>query len=161
MKNHKLKTVLVLLATFALGIIFGAMLNRAISQNRIKRYMALRTRDGLIFRLRRILGPHTVQAKEVRDIIAKYGKRLGEVNRDMREQYGVVIKDFFNDLSGVLTPEQMERVLKDLPLARRMRRGPRGPRDKQNPPGPKEQFRQKRTPVPKEQRGKDKKDKFI
>ena len=149
MKDHKMKTVLVLLATFSLGIVFGAMLNRTISQNRIKKFMSLRTRDGLILRLQRIIGPDAVQAKEVREILEKYAQRVAKINEEMKERRTTTMKDFSNDLSGVLTPQQMERVLNQLPFSPRFRRSRRFPDDR-GPGRPMRRFQENNRPRGKE-----------
>ena len=134
MKNLdiKVKTALILVVTLLIGIVFGAMLHRAIFQNKVKGFLAMQTPDGFARRFERAIDTTPGQKEKVRKILDKYAEQFFEINQSHREEVAALFKSFHGELSRVLTPEQMEKM-----RSRRFFRPGRFPRG----PGPPDQRR--------------------
>ena len=136
--NTKVKIALIIIVTLVIGIVLGAMLNRAFLRHRIHRAFADRNPTGMISFIERNIQPTEEQREQITKILEKHRKNSAE----MREKFMMDMKAEFESLEAeldpILTPEQKNR------LKRRLR-GPwrdrgrfpdrRGPRRK--PPGEK------------------------
>jgi uncharacterized membrane-anchored protein YhcB (DUF1043 family) len=143
--NIKVKIALIIIVTLVIGIVLGAMLNRAIMRHRIQRAFADRNPVGMVSFMERNIQPAEEQREQIRDILEKHRKKSAE----MREKFMMDMKAEFESLEAeldpILTPEQKNRLKRRLRGPwRDPRRFPdrRGPRMK--PPGerpPKEQIK--------------------
>jgi Spy/CpxP family protein refolding chaperone len=139
MKNLdiKVKTALILVITLLIGIVFGAMLHRAIFQSRVKGFLAMQTPDGFARRFGRAIDTTPEQEEKVKKILDKYAGQFFEMNQSHMKEVSALFKSFHEELSRVLTPEQMGKI-----RDRRLFRPGRFPRDPGSPgwrppfPGP-------------------------
>lgn len=113
--NIKLKMTFVIIATFILGIIIGAMLNRALVQKRIRNILSKRTPDVFVPFIEERIGADPVQSKEIRKVLNKHAKRI----EDIRANFSVELQSAFESLRAemdpLLTPEQKKRLERGLP----------------------------------------------
>ena len=72
--NIKAKTALIIIITLALGIVIGAMLNRALIQRRINRAFSWRLPDFMITNFENIIEPSQEQRKRLREVYVLYVK---------------------------------------------------------------------------------------
>lgn len=143
--NIKVKIALIIIVTLVIGIVLGAMLNRAFLRHRIQRAFADRNPVGMVSFIERNIQPAEEQREQIRDILEKHRKKSAE----MREKFMMDMKAEFEsleaELNPILTPEQKNRLKRRLHgPSRDPRRFPdrRGPMRK--PPGekpPKEQIK--------------------
>jgi uncharacterized protein YneF (UPF0154 family) len=115
--NTKVKIVLIIIVTLVIGIMLGAMLNRAFLRHRIHRAFADRKPMGMISFMERIIQPTPDQREQIREILEKHRKK----SSDLREKFMMEMQADFESLEAeldpILTPEQK----------RRLRRRPFGP----------------------------------
>ena len=142
--NVKAKTALIIIITLVLGIIIGAMLNRALLQRRINRVFSWRSPDFMITNFENIIQPDQKQRKLIREILDKHAKRMMEMRENSRKDMEEAFESLQKELDLILTPEQKKRLMRMLPdPLRRYRRFPKGPpfkppRDKKPPREPRQ-----------------------
>jgi hypothetical protein len=128
--NIKLKTTIVIIFTLAIGIIIGAMLNRTLTQNRIKNILSRRDPGRFAALYEKIIEPTPEQSKLIREVLGKHGKRISEIRKKFHEEMKSEFELMKKKMDSILTPEQKKRLEKR--LARRFPRhkmfpGKRGP----------------------------------
>ncbi|HUU52375.1 MAG TPA: hypothetical protein VMW92_05045 [Candidatus Heimdallarchaeota archaeon] len=143
--NTKVKIVLIIIVTLVIGIVLGAMLNRAFLRLRIHRAFADRNPAGMISFIEKDIRPTPDQREKIKEVLEKHRKK----SSDLREKFILEMQAEFESLEAeldpILTPEQKNRLKRRLRGPwRDPRRFPdrRGPRRK--PPGekpPKEQIK--------------------
>lgn len=106
--NMKVKTALILIGTLVIGIVLGAMLNRALMHMRIKGFLAMRTHKGFVERMEEIIRPSDPQKKEVTAILDKYALQFDAMHEEFKGRMASLLDNFKTDLTPVLTPEQMK-----------------------------------------------------
>lgn len=106
--NIKVKTALILTGTLVIGIVLGAMLNRALMHMKIKGFLAMRTHKGFVERMEAIIQPSAPQKKEVTAILDKYALQFDAMHEEFKGRIASLLDSFKNDLNPVLTPEQMK-----------------------------------------------------
>ncbi len=134
--NTRVKIALIIIVTLALGIVLGAMINRAFMRHRIQRAFADRNPLGMVSFIERNIRPTPDQREQIREILEKHRKKSAEIREkfmiDMRAEF----ESLEAELDPILTPEQKDRLKRRLRGPwRDHRRFPdrRGPRMK--PPG--------------------------
>lgn len=106
--NIKVKTALILIGTLVIGIVLGAMLNRALMHMRIKGFLSIRTHKGFVERLEEIIQPSAPQKKEVTAILDKYALQFDTLHEEFKGRMASLLDNFKTDLTPALTPEQMK-----------------------------------------------------
>ncbi len=126
--NIKAKTALIIIITLALGIVIGAMLNRALLQRRINRAFSWRSPDFMITNFENIIEPGQKQRKLIRQILNKHAERMMELRENSRKDMQEEFESLQKELDLILTPEQKNRLMRRLPdPLRRFRRFQKGP----------------------------------
>ncbi len=128
--NTKVKIVLIIIVTLVIGIVLGAMLNRAFLRHRIHRAFSDRNPVGIVSFMEKSIRPTPDQREQIREVLEKHRKK----SLDIREKFMMDMQAEFESLEAeldpVLTPEQKKR-LKDRSA------GPwRDPRRSQDPRRP-------------------------
>ncbi len=115
--NTKVKIALIIIVTLMIGIVLGAMLNRAFIRYRIQKAFADRNPEGMVSFMERIIQPTPDQREQIREILENHRKK----SSDLREKFMMEMQAEFESLEAeldlILTPEQK----------RRLRRRPFGP----------------------------------
>ncbi|MGD2091569.1 MAG: hypothetical protein PVH61_35680 [Candidatus Aminicenantes bacterium] len=131
--NIKIKTTLIILFTFIIGMVAGSMITQAYLKYRMKKFLSMNMPAGFADHFERIIEPTDEQRKALREILYKYGQKMSEMRQKIREEFLPINRAMQKELNSILTPEQKQRLER-----RFFRRGPRGffrhPGDK--PPGP-------------------------
>jgi uncharacterized membrane-anchored protein YhcB (DUF1043 family) len=143
--NTKAKVALIIIVTLVIGIVLGAMLNRAFLRHRIQRAFADRNPAGMVSFIERNIRPTPEQREQIREILEKHRKKSAE----MREKYMMDMQAEFEsmeaELNPILTPEQKNRLKRRLRGPWRDRgRFPDRRGQRRKPPGekpPKEQIK--------------------
>lgn len=116
----KLKSILILVVTLAIGIAIGAMSWGSIHNKRIERMREVRNQGGLYSSVDRYIDPTDAeQEKAIRDITDRFSRRFGEIYRESGRKLQADMDTFRTALSEVLTQEQQEAIK---PLFHRGRR---------------------------------------
>lgn len=143
--NTKAKVALIIIVTLVIGIVLGAMLNRAFLRNRIQRAFADRNPTGMVSFIERNIRPTPEQREQIREILEKHRKKSVEMREKFMMDMQAEFESMEAELDPILTPEQKNRLKRRLhgtwkDRGRFLDR--RGPRRK--PPGekpPKEQIK--------------------
>jgi len=108
--NLRIKTVLVLTATFIAGAFIGALLSGAIRRQHINRAFQMREPAGFVGFAEEIIRPTDAQKDTVQKLLVENHKRLLEIrNRHMKDLSAQM--DSLNlKLARVLTREQIRRL---------------------------------------------------
>ena len=141
--NTKVKIALIIIVTLVIGIVLGAMLNRAFLRHRIHRAFADRNPMGMVSFMEENIRPTPDQREQIREILEKHRKK----SSDLREKFMMEMQAEFESLEAeldpILTPEQQRR------LKRRSFGAWRNPRGFPDRPGPRR--KPPREKPPKEQ----------
>lgn len=113
--NIKLKITFIIIITLVIGIVIGAMLNRTLTQNRVKRILSRRNPPVFISFYERIIEPDTNQREEIRKILDKHAKHLSEIRANFSEELQSSMESLRAELDPILTPEQKKRLEKGFP----------------------------------------------
>ncbi len=108
--NIKLKMTFIIVITLVLGIVIGAMVNRAISQNRIRDILSRREPARFANHFENIIEPDAAQSKQIRNILSKHAKRISKIREKSREELQSSLKSMMEELDSILTPEQRKRL---------------------------------------------------
>jgi C-terminal processing protease CtpA/Prc len=106
----KIKITFFLIVLFVLGVLVGATLNRALVQNRIRRTFADRNPAGFTQILMDLIQPTQEQKAEVKAILDRYSKRVDRERKQMQENMQKSRESLQEELSRILTPEQIKRL---------------------------------------------------
>lgn len=134
--NVKLKTTLIILVTFTIGIATGVMGHRLYMQQQFKKLLSTRMPAGFVSHFRKTIEPTDEQWRKIEPILDKYGKKLSDMHHKFRENIFPVFESFKKELDPLLTEEQKERLKKKM----FRRPGPPGPPGPPGRPGPKRPF---------------------
>lgn len=124
--NIKAKTTLIIIITLIIGIVLGALLNRAFMHLRIRRAFDTVNPSRFMVMLERAIGPNPDQKKLVKEILQKHAKDVAELRKNLSDGMQSSFASMRKDLDSVLTSEQKERLEKMMkdrrPWMRRNRR---------------------------------------
>jgi len=137
--NTKVKIALIIIVTLVIGIVLGAMLNRAFMRFRIQRAFADRNPLGMISFIEKDIRPTPDQREKIREVLEKHRKK----SLDLREKFMMEMRAEFESLEAeldpILTPEQKNRLKRRFRGPwRDPRRFPDPRRPRRKPPGEKQ-----------------------
>jgi len=137
--NTKVKIALIIIVTLVIGIVLGAMLNRAFMRFRIQRAFADRNPMGMISFIEKDIRPTPDQREKIREVLEKHRKK----SLDLREKFMMEMRAEFESLEAeldpILTPEQKNRLKRRFRGPwRDPRRFPDPRRPRRKPPGEKQ-----------------------
>lgn len=125
--NAKSKSFLLLLITLLVGILLGFLLKTKIIDDRFEQMRGMKKPDGMLNMMINIIEPSEEQLKELKPILEKHQSRFDTVMIESQDKMKVLIDLLNEDLSKVITKEQMKRLHEHLP--------PRNPGlDRREPP---------------------------
>lgn len=127
--NLKVKITFLIIITLVIGIVIGAMLNRAVSQNRIRRILERRNPPIFISFYERIIEPNADQRDSVRKVLDKYAQRLSKIRTNFQDELQSSFESMKAELEPLLTAEQKERLEEGFPRQPRFFPRPFGIRD--------------------------------
>ena len=137
--NTKVKIALIIIVTLVIGIVLGAMLNRAFMRFRIQRAFADRNPLGMISFIEKDIRPTPDQREKIREVLEKHRKK----SLDLREKFMMEMQAEFGSLEAeldpILTPVQKNRLKRRFRGPwRDPRRFPDPRRPRRKPPGEKQ-----------------------
>jgi MFS superfamily sulfate permease-like transporter len=115
--NIKAKITLIIIFTLIIGIVMGAMLNRALLHRRIARAFSWREPATIVTNLEKTLHPDAEQAQQIRKILEEHAGAFNRIRSDSQQEMTEAQQALIDALDSVLTPQQK----------RRLQKGPMGP----------------------------------
>ncbi|MGE5341292.1 MAG: hypothetical protein ACM3SY_07395 [Candidatus Omnitrophota bacterium] len=108
--NIKIKTTLIILSIFIIGMVTGIMVTRAFIGYQMKKILSMRAPRGFTEHLERIIEPTETQRDQVRKVLTKYGAAFFAIDEKMRKELLSLKVAMGKELDAILTPEQKERL---------------------------------------------------
>jgi hypothetical protein len=134
--NTKVKVALIIIVTLIIGIVLGAMFNRAFMRHRIQKAFADRNPRGMVSFIERSIRPTPEQREQIRQILDKHRIKSAEMREKFMKDMRAEFESLEAELDPILTPEQKNRLKRRLrgpwldrgrfPDRRGPRRGPPG-----------------------------------
>ena len=116
--NIKLKTSLVIVFTLIVGIVIGALANRALLQNRVQRVFSMRSPNAFVQSYLETIKPDAGQEEQIQEILERNGQRISEIRSKSREDLESSMVAMMSELESVLIPEQIKRLEEKTPGGR-------------------------------------------
>ncbi len=121
--NTKVKIIGMIIITFILGIVIGALANRAFVHSRIRRTFAVQNPALFARSYMHIIRPDEQQAKNIRKILNAHLKQMSEMRLEFLDKMRSSWESLQKDLDALLTSEQRQRLEHNPPRPiRRLRR---------------------------------------
>ena len=112
----KWKIVLHVVVVLIIGIVIGALLNRALVQKRIKDMLTMRGAGLRVPRPERILKPlDAEQETKIQAVLDKHAQRLSEIHQRFNSEINAAFKSLKDEIDPILTPEQKKVFEKMIP----------------------------------------------
>jgi uncharacterized protein YneF (UPF0154 family) len=108
--NVKTKTSLVIVFTLITGMMIGALLSRALLQNRVQRVFSMRNPNAFVQSYLETIKPDANQEKQIKEILERNGQRIAEIRSKSRENLESSMVAMMSELESVLTLEQIKRL---------------------------------------------------
>lgn len=124
--NVKTKTSLIIVITLIVGMVIGALLNRALLQNRVQRVFSMRNPNTFVQSYLEAIKPDSDQEKQIREILERNGQRFEDIRSKSRQDLESSMLAMMSELESLLTPEQIKQ-LEEKPSMGRPRFGMRSP----------------------------------
>lgn len=106
----KVKINLIIIITLIIGILIGAMINRAVTQHRIKNAISLMQPGFLPNIYRDLLQPDEEQARKIQQILERHADKIFQIRRDYQDDMTTANESLWAELQPILTPEQETRI---------------------------------------------------
>ncbi len=116
--NVKTKTSLVIVFTLITGMIIGALLSRALLQNRVQRVFSMRNPNAFVQSYLETIKPDSDQEKQIKEILERNGQRFDDIRSKSRQDLESSMLAMMSELESVLTPEQLKRLEENPPMGR-------------------------------------------
>jgi len=108
--NIKVKIALIIIITLIIGVVMGAMLNRALVRYKIQKTFAVRQPGRFVYFMERIIQPEQEQRDQIRAILKKHAGRTEEMRGRFFSEMQAEKESLLKDLDPILTPKQMKRL---------------------------------------------------
>jgi len=109
--SPKWKIILYLVIVLIIGIVIGAMLNRALIQKRIKNIFRTEIGSLLVRDAERVLAPMSPAQEElIRQILDKHAEKLSEIHERFGNEIQAAFKSLREEIDPLLTAEQKKQL---------------------------------------------------
>ena len=120
----KLRPVLLLLATFIIGVFLGMLVSAQIRHSKMRTVRMYGSERYLTEVINRVADPTPEQLELLDPIVRKYAKEGRSIQRDFRKEFESHNKHYWDEIKSVLTPEQVKQIEENLERRRgEMRKG--------------------------------------
>jgi hypothetical protein len=113
----KSKMILILSVTLLIGMILGVLISGTLRHHHFRKTIhRMRTQEGLIYKIEKIVQPDETQKKVIKEILVKHSKSLHELHIFSRNKIESTMDSLKQEMKSILTTEQMDkftRWLKD------------------------------------------------
>jgi hypothetical protein len=114
--SAKWKIIIHLVVVLIIGIVIGALLNRALVQKRIRDMVTMRNVGLRVPRPERVLEPADAeQEAKIQAVLDKHAQRLSEIHQRFDSEIDAAFKSLKDEIDPILTPEQKKAFEKMIP----------------------------------------------
>jgi Spy/CpxP family protein refolding chaperone len=110
----KTKTTLIILGTFVIGIIIGALASGTWRQKREHRFERMMPHQRFLRVMERIIQPTDEQREAIDQILKKRSEQISAIQEEHESEVQAILDSLRSDLASVLTEEQRARLEKRL-----------------------------------------------
>jgi len=148
--NIKMKATLIILFTFLVGMLAGALINRAIMQHEVKKFLRVPPPQIFVSHLERLIEPTPEQREAVTKVLEKYAKKFMEMHSKIQKTISPIQEELKKELYPLLTKQQKDRLehrfseMERFDKRRRFKGGPPPPPWDDHKDGEKPPFHEKR-----------------
>lgn len=114
--NIKVKISFILVVTLIIGIVTGAMLNRAFTQRRIQRVFSMRNPNSFVQSYLDTLNPDTEQRRQIKEILDKHAMLIAELRTKFQEEMSDLFESMRSELEPILSKEQIDQLESNMPM---------------------------------------------
>jgi hypothetical protein len=109
--NLKVKSSLIVLVTFILGLVVGSIFTRSFFSppKMMDRILAGRSPEGFAERFEKIIDPDESQKEKIREVLNLHFERMHGQSLEFRNHFGELRDSLRADLEPILTDEQIKR----------------------------------------------------
>lgn len=104
------KSVLIIIGTFVIGVLIGALINGAMVRHRMNRIDKMRTVPGFSSEMQKIIQPTKEQLPKIEPILNRTANALVQLGKQQFEHANVIVDSMVVDLNPYLTKEQITRL---------------------------------------------------
>ena len=134
-KNMKVKAALIIGLTFCIGLLAGVLINRAIMQSQVKKFLRLPPPQIFLSHLARVIQPNKDQKEAINKLLKKYADKFVEMQETIKKNVTPIQEELKKELYPLLTKEQKERIEKHFSMMERFEKE-HFFKDGRRPPGP-------------------------
>ena len=131
----KIKTTLIIIFTFIIGMVAGSFITQAFYRYRMEKVLSMSAPALFTTHFERIIEPTAEQRESVRKILNKYGQQMFQMRQKNLKELFIINQSMQKELNSILTPEQQQRLQRRF-FMRRPGRFFRPPGDDTPPPLP-------------------------
>ncbi len=106
----KSKSLIALILTLVIGIVIGMLSSTFLHERKMKEFRSYSSFEGFKYHFLKILEPTEEQKKKIIPIIDDFSRKNQEIKSEYRKDFGVLMKEFKDELDPLLTKEQKERL---------------------------------------------------
>ena len=104
------KSTFIIIGTFIIGVLIGALINGAVVRHRMNKIDKMRTVPGFSAEMQRIIKPSNDQLPKIEPILNRTAESLIQLGQRQFEHANVIVDSMVTDLNPYLTQEQKTRL---------------------------------------------------
>ena len=109
--NVKMKSCIILLATFVIGLIVGIMLDHSfMNPRKVNNIAYMKTRERLAGIVFNVIKPEEDQVDDIKKILDDHSQRFVKIENESREIVAAAFDSLMIDLAPILTDDQEQRL---------------------------------------------------
>lgn len=108
--TSKTKALVILLGSFALGLVVGALATGVLRSQKERRFERMPPRERFHTFMERVIQPTAAQREEFERIMTRWSERLSELHQEHQNQMFAVYDSLHEELESLLTEEQRNRL---------------------------------------------------
>ncbi|GEM_PF-962343 len=108
--NNRSKTIFIILGTFLMGMISGSLINRSLTQHRIRKILSQRRPAAFTGFFERILDPTPEQAPEIKQILDSHARENSKLRQEFFNATQNSLTSLLEELDPFLSDEKRERI---------------------------------------------------
>ncbi len=110
MKTNKIKIILVLTGTLAIGFALGLLTAAQIRNAHLKKYRSSSSTDRFIYGTMHVIEPTPEQKEKILPVVTKYADKYNTLRIKYREDFISLMEAYKKELYPYLTDEQKARM---------------------------------------------------
>jgi len=107
----KAKSIIIIIATLFIGFILGMLTSAEIRHRKLKPMSFFLSEDRFREGLFSVINPDENQKIKLEKIIEEYSRRNRDLQADFRKNLDTFMKDLWEEMEPILTPDQVQKLL--------------------------------------------------